>query len=102
MLAAIPDLPGGDSFRQRSSSDGLVGRIEIDEIAGACLFQNAFERPAVYRCSLQYLTCQAEIRFVSDLGILVLAEGNVELPAAIDAIQAVEACFVEIDQARRP
>src|SRR5206468_566543 len=86
---------------ERGRGDGLVRRIEIDEVVLPCVIEH-FREP----------TCPELHRFQRDAGrtqvidveygwVGVLADRDIEPALPVDAVQSVEACLVEIDESCR-
>src|SRR5439155_25213832 len=73
----------------RADRERDVGRIEVDEVAARRTMHDGLERPVLDRRAAEDVGAGAEVRFVADLGVRVVAERNVESVLRVDAIKAV-------------
>src|SRR5204862_4320601 len=78
--------------------DGIVGRIEVDEIAGRGLADRILERRVEEVRPRQHAAGGEQRPRVVEARIRVASDGDVEAPGAVHAPEAVEACLVQVDE----
>ena len=79
--------------------EGVVGWVEVDEIARGGRLKKVLERLYGNLGLLEGLRACAEVLFVADAGVCVAANGDVEPAQAVFAVKAVETGAVEVDDA---
>jgi len=88
---------GREARRRR---DGEVGRVDIGEVTLAGFLERVSEVLDGEVDVAQRPVGRQQVVAVIKRGVFVRADGDVELAATVDALQAIEASLVEEDHAR--
>ena len=85
-LIGLAELVWRVAFEIRESGDGQIRRVKVDEIAPASLVHRLAEVLRLELCGLQDIGRSQNVVAGIEVGILVRANGCVELALGVDAI----------------